>query len=801
MKLERAQRLREYYRDEAAFEGLQQLFNTLEANHRQAQEQILFLASLLDQVCHAIIATDKHSQIIYWNCYAQTLYQWQAEEVMGKSINDTLAAQVNHQQAEATLSAVKSTGSAQREFVAQRKDGSQFVAEVSDAVLRDSAGNLIGFVGIYADATERNRVEEALRKSEERYRALYEENPSIYFTIDAGGTVLSVNAFGAEQLAYPPEELVGQSFLKVVYEDDKPAVQQHLIACLQQPAAVSRREVRQVRKDGSLLWVRQVARAVPGNEGNLIVLMLCEEITEQKQAQETRLQRETKNTALPQALPDLMFQLDKNSSFLDFAPESKHHNSFLNFNLHKKSAVASLSTYNSHSIASYYESPTYFKASIVVSNELEHQVQKRTSHLKKALEFAAGIQHITNEIRDSFDEAQILQTAVVALHSILKTDYCCAALYNLERTQATICYEATPPQFGSALGCAIKMADAPNAFSRLLRGEYYQSSEQGDLSAPELCKHLPVKLLCPISSDDQGVIAHLAVFNRIGTVLGTREILLVQQVANQCAIAIRQARLYQASRAQVEELAKLNRLKDDFLSTVSHELRSPIANMKMAIHLLQAADDPDRRERYLKILRNECDRENELIEDLLDLQRLEADAYGLHTTAVNLPQWLPTILAPFNCRISHRQQILEVDYPPELPPFISDAISLGRIITELLNNACKYTSAGGKIALSVRYSEGGGESLTPNPSSAPPVCLFTIVNQAEIPKAELPRIFEKFYRVPNADPWQQGGTGLGLALVYKLVEQLGGSIQVESDAGWTAFTVALPTYLKEKNEP
>lgn len=795
MKLERAQRLREYCRDEAAFEGLQQIFNTLEANHRQAQEQLLFLASVLDQVCHAIIATDKDGKIVYWNGYAQMLYQWQAEEVMGKSINETFAAQVNHHQAEATLSTVKNTGSAQREWVAQRKDGSQFVAEVSDAVLRDSSGNLLGFVGIYADATERKRAEEALRKSEERYRALYEETPSIYFTLDAGGTVLSVNAFGAEQLAYTPEELVGQSFLKVVYEDDKPAVRQHLIACLQQPASVSRREVRKVRKDGSLLWVRQVVRAVPGNDGNLIVLMLCEDITDQKQGQEALLQREAKNRALLQAIPNLMFQLDKNGSFLDFMPESKDQNSFLNFKLQKKIPVASLSICNSNSVTSYYELPTDFKASTVVSNELEHQVQKRTSQLKKSLDFAAGIQRITDEIRDSFDEAQILQTAVVALHSVLKTDYCCAAVYNLERTQATICYEATQPQFGSAVGCTINIADAPNTYGRLLRGEYYQSHEIGDISTPELCKHLPVKLLFPISSDDQGVIGHLAVFNRMGTVLGKTEILLVQQVANQCAIAIRQARLYQACRAQVEELAKLNRLKDDFLSTVSHELRSPIANMKMAIHLLQAAGDPDRRERYLKILRTECDRENDLIEDLLDLQRLEADAYRSHTTAVNLAEWLPTILTPFNYRISNRQQILEVEYPPELPPIISDPISLGRIVTELLNNACKYTSAGGKIALSIRHSEGGGESVTPNPSAAAPVCLFTIVNQAEIPKAELPRIFDKFYRVPNADPWEQGGTGLGLALVYKLVEQLGGSIQVESDAGWTAFTVALPTHL------
>ncbi len=69
---------------------------------------------------------------------------------------------------------------------------------------------------------------------------------------------------------------------------------------------------------------------------------------------------------------------------------------------------------------------------------------------------------------------------------------------------------------------------------------------------------------------------------------------------------------------------------------------------------------------------------------------------------------------------------------------------------------------------------------------------LTISNSAEIPAAELPRIFEKFYRVPKADPWKQGGTGLGLALVQKLVSRLQGTIEVESSRGWTTFTVELP---------
>jgi signal transduction histidine kinase len=110
-----------------------------------------------------------------------------------------------------------------------------------------------------------------------------------------------------------------------------------------------------------------------------------------------------------------------------------------------------------------------------------------------------------------------------------------------------------------------------------------------------------------------------------------------------------------------------------------------------------------------------------------------------------------------------------------------DRASLERILAELLNNACKYTLNAGEIVLSVHLKELGKELST----------IFTISNQAEISATELPRIFDKFYRVPKADRWKQGGTGLGLALVQKLVERLQGTIRVDSSDGWTTFTIEL----------
>ena len=289
-------------------------------------------------------------------------------------------------------------------------------------------------------------------------------------------------------------------------------------------------------------------------------------------------------------------------------------------------------------------------------------------------------------------------------------------------------------------------------------------------------------LACPIF-DDQGVLGDLWLINQHDHAFNQLEIRLVQQVANQCAIAIRQARLYHAATRQVLELEKLNALKDDFLSTVSHELRTPMSNMKMAISMLKKFPTGERSERYLNILETECTREIDLINDLLDLQRLESgfDPISL-AEAVNLQDWLPSIIEPFLVRTGQHGQTLQINLPPDLPPLVSNHASLSRILAELLNNACKYTPTGGEIVLSICYK------------SVEAATIFTISNTAEIPADELPRIFDKFYRVPKSDRWKQGGTGLGLALVKKLIEQLGGTIEVESSGGWTNFTVKLPNY-------
>ncbi|MDX2239706.1 MAG: CHASE2 domain-containing protein [Leptolyngbyaceae cyanobacterium bins.302] len=230
---------------------------------------------------------------------------------------------------------------------------------------------------------------------------------------------------------------------------------------------------------------------------------------------------------------------------------------------------------------------------------------------------------------------------------------------------------------------------------------------------------------------------------------------------------------------QVQELHQLSRMKDDFLSTVSHELRTPLTNIQMAIELLKIAKTPEAKAQYLRILQTECKREVELINDLLDLQRLEAGVQSFNWQPLDMSLWLPRVIEPFYERAEAHHQILQLDLAPQLPIVISDESSLERVLAELMNNACKYTPPNETIQISAH-------------ASAEDLHLRVSNGGVEIPQQELTRIFDKFYRIPQTDRWKRGGTGLGLALTKKLIEHLGGSITATSSSGQITFALSLP---------
>jgi signal transduction histidine kinase len=259
---------------------------------------------------------------------------------------------------------------------------------------------------------------------------------------------------------------------------------------------------------------------------------------------------------------------------------------------------------------------------------------------------------------------------------------------------------------------------------------------------------------------------------------------------------------------ETTEIEDPNQLKDDFLSTISHELRSPITNIKVAtrmLKLLLQEDEKNENENtqfltepaqtkfkakvnhYLLILEQECDREMNLLNNFLDLQQLDAGNYCLDQTRVNLQEAIPIVVKPFLNRVANQQQTLQLEIAANLPILGIDQTSLERILVELLGNACKFTPIGEVIVVKLSLESTSLEALK--------TLQVRVTNSGvEIPLSDCSQIFERFYRIANGDRWKHDGTGLGLTLVKKLTEHLGGTIQVESGAGKTCFTVEIPIH-------
>jgi signal transduction histidine kinase len=421
-----------------------------------------------------------------------------------------------------------------------------------------------------------------------------------------------------------------------------------------------------------------------------------------------------------------------------------------------------------------------------LNTHLESQMQERTAQLQQALNFEALVRRITEKVRDSLDESYILQTATQELAQLLKLDRCKIDLYDSQHTTATVAYEYST-SLPLCQGRARKITDFPELYQQLLDKQPLQFVEIVPDWNPNLIA--VTRLACPIF-DDQGIFGNLWLVRPKEAIFDEFEIRLVQQVANECAIAIRQARLYQAAQSQVRELEKLSRLKNEFLKTLSHELRTPMASINLAVQTLEAileregilAQKLPKVTHLFQILHRECQRESKLINDLLALSYLEAETEPLTLMVVDLKAWMPPLVQSFEERAGGQQQQLNLVIPPNLPSLLTNRADLERILQELLTNACKYTPP--------------GEIITVSAQATVSMIQISVSNSGiEIATEELSRIFEAFYRIPNHDPWQYGGMGMGLALVQKLVRRLGASIQVESRAGQTIFTVQFPKTL------
>ena len=236
----------------------------------------------------------------------------------------------------------------------------------------------------------------------------------------------------------------------------------------------------------------------------------------------------------------------------------------------------------------------------------------------------------------------------------------------------------------------------------------------------------------------------------------------------------------------VSEIRRLERMRTEFVANVSHELKTPIAAVKgFAETLLNGAmHDPEIAKSFLQIIQEESERLNRLIGDILELSKIEAKRAVLQFSPVELGTFLEQTVEMLRKEAGSKR--IEVRLDAETDLYVeADEDRLRQIMLNLLSNAINYTPEGGQVKI--------GAVALHDPDQEERIRLTITDTGIGIPKKDVPRIFERFYRVDKARSRVSGGTGLGLSIVKHLVDAHGGTIRVESELGvGTTFTIELP---------
>jgi len=259
----------------------------------------------------------------------------------------------------------------------------------------------------------------------------------------------------------------------------------------------------------------------------------------------------------------------------------------------------------------------------------------------------------------------------------------------------------------------------------------------------------------------------------------------------------------------VTEMEKLEQARREFVANVSHELRTPLTTIKSYAEALEdgALAEPALAGRFVGVIRNETERMIRLVSDLLHLSRFDSRQAELHLEPVDIPDMLEDVADRFSLQLRQKSITARVRAEGEWEPVLLDRDGIDQVLDNLISNAIKYTPEGGEVEISAELAggpatgtssggkrESGRESRRGGARRGERHLAITVRDTGiGIPKKDLGRIFERFYRVDKARSRSMGGTGLGLSIAREIVRAHGGVIAIDSEVGkGTTVTVRLP---------
>ncbi|QDV75710.1 PAS domain S-box protein [Botrimarina mediterranea] len=783
------------------------------------------LASIGD----AVIATDAMGRITFLNAVAETLTGWRNEDAKGRSLTEVFRIINEHTRApvenpaDKVLRHGRTVGLANHTILIA-KDGREIPIDDSAAPIRGANGNLRGVVLVFRDIRERKEAEERLQESELRYRLIGQVANDAIWDWDLITNVVVWNEGVQASFGYRPDQIGATAswWLDNIHNDDRERISKSIHAVID-AGEFWNEEYRFRRADGDYATVFDRGRVVRDSGGAPVrmvgaMLDLSERLRTQRQLaeREERLRMAVESAAIG------VWDFDPQSGSLEWSDRCKamfglppdahiNYDVFLE-RLHPddreqthRVVMDALSPDGDGSYEIDYRTlwpdgtvrwlvargQGYFEEEVGVRNAVrfagtvldvtarkrsEEAAVKRSAQLRRLADVASriGVAHdVTSVLNIVTEEVRHVIEAHQSIASMTVDQEWAQAITSVSMSEKYAQWRNyDKPPDGSSIYTIVCKTNKP---MRLTQAELEAHPAWREFSGDTM--HPPMRgwLAAPMVGRDGRNLGLLQLSGKLeGEFTEDDEAVLVQ-LAQMAAVAVENARL-------LESLQQADRRKDEFLATLAHELRNPLAPIRMGLEVmkmggLQASEIEDIRE----MMERQTKQLIALVDDLLDVSRITSGKFELRKCRVALADIVQSALeasTPFIDEAGHNLAVAVPDMPILLE---ADPHRLAQVISNLLNNAVNYTPEGGEIRLSASHQ-------------TDTVAIVVADNGIGIPLEMQQHVFEIFAQLDR--PLEKGyvGLGIGLTLVKRLVEMHDGTVEVHSDGAGkgSTFTVRLP---------
>jgi PAS domain S-box-containing protein len=762
---------------------LQAVANTLaEALERHRRENALhegreLLRVTLGSIGDAVITTDVHGRVSFMNAVATTLTGWTAEEAIGKSLTEFfhLVNEHTRQEVENPVTKVLSAESVvgpDNHTVLIAKDGTELPIDESGAPIRDAEGQIVGIILIFRDVTRRKQSEveqELLLKHEQLARAEAEANEQRFAFLAQASEILSSSLdyeATLKSVAHLAVPLFADWCRVDVLKDDGEI----------QRVAVAHQDL------AKIALAEEIINRYPNDPGGLPLVL---------RTGEAAIYPEVTDAMLEQGACD--------AEHLELLRKVGIKSVMIVPLVARERTLGAITFVSGETDRIYSESDLNFaqdladRAALAVDNaRLYYEVDSALHEREQALQLHRGVEERLSVLVEASDTILGSMQLVDVQQAILDVSG------RLIAADAYAIWRREPDRDGWRVVTAIGLSDsfqetglggrnfnvsalkAPLAIESVQETKWLKIRHEAyRLEGIESLLIIPLKL----RGEFAGTIAF---YYHRPTQFSETEIRVATALANLAAAAISTTELYLQESALRDQAVEANRLKDEFLATLSHELRNPLNSIAGYADILLRSPDARRLpmvQKAAETIRRNAMTQARLINDLLDLSRLQTGKLAISKQPVRFSAAIGDAINSMRLQAAAKSIRVDLNLSEEALIVEADPVRLQQVVWNLVSNAVKFTPIGGQVA--VGLSREGQAAV-----------LKVEDNGQGIDEGFLPYVFEMFRQADARTTRSHGGMGIGLALVKQIIEHHGGSVQAESEGAGkgTCMTVRLPLY-------